>query len=151
MTITIPIIYSVVAMLKCSSSMAKAHLHYMKTYCREGKIKCSLGNCRIRQSFVRCFGATLWCKSYRQRLVLIWTYYASSMRSASEESVILGVITSCEWCVWKLLRLGNLESRCGFSYYGLRCRVGGIWHVLRVGHLVRCKPEVWNQAVIGVV
>ena len=46
-------------------------------------------------------------------------YYASSMLSASGESVILRVITSCDQSISKLLHLGNLESRCGFSYDGL--------------------------------
>lgn len=46
-------------------------------------------------------------------------YYASSVLSASEESVTTEVITSCERSALKLLHFGNLESRCGFSYDGL--------------------------------
>ena len=67
-------------------------------------------------------------------------YYASSAMSASRESVIHRVITSCEWCVWKLLRLGNLESRCGFSY-------GGLLFMLAC---VRCigRPRVWDDAAM---
>ena len=67
-------------------------------------------------------------------------YYASSAMSASRESVIHRVITSCEWCVWKLLRLGNLESRCGFSYGGLLLMLA----------CVRCsgRHRVWDDAAM---
>lgn len=46
-------------------------------------------------------------------------YYASSALAASEESVTIEVITSCDRSALKLLHFGNLESRCGFSYDGL--------------------------------
>ena len=69
--------------------------------------------------------------------------------SVSRESVIRGVITSCEWCVRRLLRLGNLESRCGFSYGGLSLEVDDVWHAVRVCCLALARPEVWDEAVIG--
>lgn len=70
---------------------------------------------------------------YRQRLALIWMYYASSVLSASGESVILGVITSCEQSRRKLLHFENLESRCGFSRGGFPLGLSGWlgWNVER--------------------
>lgn len=103
---------AIVAKLKCSSSLTKAHLHYYKILGRGIKNW-------IRQSFVWCLVCHVMVSPYRQRLVLIWVYYASSVLSASGESVIYTTITSCERSTPKLLHFGNLESRCGFSYDGL--------------------------------